>query len=174
MANKPKAPSNASAFKKRTKQLEEPQLVELDDDLVVKVRRPYIGALIQKGIIPGQLAAAQIRAQQAVAYGRELSDKDAERLTKLRTTMVILSVVEPRVKPANETPDYDNGEISITDLSDAEILAIYTFIQGGAEALEQFRNIGQSVSDGPDSEEVSRNPTERPIRSQKPGKPGRP
>lgn len=146
MAKQPTV-SNAQAFRKRKLEQDEGEIIELSSGLVVKVKRPSVPHMIKAGKLPASLAAAQFRIQTGA--GRETSDKDIERLYQFQLKMVELALIEPKV---TQKPDYDNNEISIEDVTEADSNEIFAWLNGGLEALDRFRGFGEGVSAGLGSE----------------------
>lgn len=141
MATKQPQPS-ASYFKQRTQVDDEGEILELSSGAVVRVRRPSIPHLVNAGIVPASLAGAQFRIQTK----QNIADEDVKRIYDLELIIAQHAVIEPKVLPKGQKPNYEKGEISINDLKEGDLTEIYTYVQGGVEALDRFRGDGQGVS----------------------------
>lgn len=136
-------PTSASEFRKTSQERKEGQLVTLESGHTLRIARPSVNNLVKTGQLPAELANAAIKVQS----GGSLTDHDMRKYVEYNERIVKLSVVSPKVV---DTPNYDNDEISLDDLSDSERNEILLYVNGGLEALAKFRSGGSGVSSGSD------------------------
>ena len=137
------APTGASQFRDDAKKRNEGELITLQSGHVLRVGRPSVNNLVKTGQLPSELANAAIKMQS----GGSINDHDMKKYVEYNERIVKLSVVSPKIV---DTPNYDNDEISIEDLSDDERNEILLFVNGGLEALAKFRGERPSVPTGSD------------------------
>lgn len=153
--------SGAAAFRDRSKRQEAGELLELPSGMVVKVRRPNENKLIQNGHIPAQLAMSSLNIQMQKATAADLKNMAALQRLYARLTVVDPVVVEG--EPSSDT------EISVDDFNSDELTEVYFYAIGGLDGLRRFRERGQSLPAGPNSEALSGDEAERPVRPEEPG-----
>lgn len=135
--------TSASQFKKDAAQRAEGQLITLSSGHTLRVGRPSVNNLVKTGQLPSELANAAIKMQS----GGQINDHDMKKYVEYNERIVKLSVISPKIV---DTPNYDNDEIAINDLSDDERSEILLYVNGGLEALAKFRSNGSGVSAGSD------------------------
>lgn len=153
--------SGAAAFRQRSRKQEEGEVLELSSGMVVKVRRPNETKLIQSGQIPGHLAVSSINIQQGKS-----SPADLKNYATMIRLYAKLTVVDPVVVDGD--PADGSNEISVDDLDSTELNEIYLYVTVGMDGLRQFRQERQRAAPGSDSQPVSGDQAERPLRSQEP------
>ncbi len=106
-------------------------------DITFLVGRPSLASLTKQGIVPSELAAKATNVQQKMAKNRPVTGKELEDYSQYERLMVKASLRSPQI--VDENPNYEAGQILFEDLSDMESTELMMFIQGGDEALRQFR-----------------------------------
>jgi hypothetical protein len=134
----PKKVSSAADFKKAREEREAGELVELDGGFTARLKRPSLNNLVKTGQLPLELANAAIK----VESGGNVKDADVQKFTEYQERIARLSLMEPRVAAQGSEPNYDDNEIALDDLSDAQLTEIVIYVNGGLEALAQFRQRG--------------------------------
>jgi hypothetical protein len=129
----PSDETNASAFRKRSQEMEKGELLLLVSGNTVRVRRPSITAMVKSGQVPANVAGAALKFDS----GKPMSDRDVTRLFELKQIVTTHALMAPKI--VEGTPDYDNNEISIDDLTEDEINDVYMYVQVGLEKLYSFR-----------------------------------
>lgn len=137
--------SSAKDFVLRRKQRDEAQPLELPSGLVVEVKRPEVDKLIKAGHIPSDLAVSLQKASSRGEAG--LQGDDLKKYYELTDLVVVHSVVTPKVlKSGKELTDeqYEEGFVSIDDISETDKSFIMNFVQTGVADLKPFRAEQQS------------------------------
>lgn len=155
------SPTSASEFRDRAERMKSGEYITLSTGMRVKVRRPNASKLIQDGILPGKFIIASINLSTGRATAQDVVDNN-----RAKRLMASLTLVEPRVAKSSEASD---GEITIDMLLEEEIDEIYYYASGGLDNLEKFRQNRDGGTPGPDSETVSGDETERPVRTEDAG-----
>lgn len=97
---------------------------------VARVRRPSLLVLAKRGKIPNSLLNA---ASSLFAKGSNLDTSDPKMLEELHDVCKVIceaSLIEPSMKTIEEAG---------IELSDDQLMAIFSYTQTGAKALESFR-----------------------------------
>ncbi len=102
-----------------------------DEPFNAKLKRPSILNLAAKGMIPNSLLGA---AQKM--FTSQVDDKvDLKEISKVMETVASAALVEPTMEQLKE------HEIELTD---DQLAAIFSYVQGGLDELKNFRNERQS------------------------------
>lgn len=141
--------TKATALKERAIKQEHGDVVELVTGNVFRLRRPNLGSLVSNGAVPSNLAQSAINVERDNG-----SEKDLKNYLELQRLVTKLALVEPRISES-EHPNYDAGEIALSDLTDEEIQEIYMYVQGGDDILRRFREERQRALAGFDMPQVS-------------------
>lgn len=108
----------------------QPKVIEIpgwnDDYIAVRVKRPSMLGMANRGLIPNSLLiAAQKVFTQTVDAEVSLQD--------------ISNVMETVVKAALVEPTYEEFEEAGLEFTDDQLVAIFSYTQEGIKGLEQFR-----------------------------------
>lgn len=139
--------SRAARFRDRTQKAKEGEELLLTSGETVTVRRPSITNMVKAGIVPSNVAGAALKFDQ----GKQMSDRDIQRLFELKQIVVTNALVSPKI--ATE-PNYDADEIAFDDLTEDEINDVYMYVQVGLEELTRFREKRQRDAARSDSDQV--------------------
>jgi hypothetical protein len=144
--------SSAQQFKQRREARDQGDIFTLSSGLSVLLKRPNITRMIAKGLIPPNLVQRFMDLESA-GISKTVKAEDIEAVLQLQRAIAPEALISPKVV---DTPDYDNNEINIEDLDDSDLEEIWTYVNGGLEAVESFRQerTANSLS-RPDSDEVS-------------------
>lgn len=146
---------DAAFYKERREKQEDGELVKIGD-VYMKIGRPSLTAMTEKGILPADLVARVAGVSEKAGKGRALTSKDIEDSREFDKVVVTTAVKAPVIKDAPpDEVNYDNGEISIEDLSDDEVQEIVLYVRGGEKMLNSFRIKQQSLLVGLGMQEVS-------------------
>lgn len=112
------------------------QIVELPpfadgQPFVARMRRPSLMVLVKSGQIPNTLLTA---ANELFSGGASSFDAD-----KLDMLSDILGICEVIAKASLIEPTYEQIKEAGLDLSDDQMMAIFSYSQNGVEALKSFR-----------------------------------
>lgn len=131
------------------------QLVRFPSGNVARLRQVSIINMIAFGRIPNALLET---AKEFAGPGVDINERvnDPEQFAEfVRFTHFVAeqAFVEPRlvIDPQQEPQE---GEISILDLSDGDLMFVVNWTQGRARSLEPFRAEREGVGGGRDGEEV--------------------
>jgi hypothetical protein len=144
-------PTAASDWKREAT---EPELVILPSGNTALLKRPSMLAMMKQGEIPNPLMEAAVDLLDGQA------PKDFGGLVELLEHIAIEAFVEPRIS-RNGSPQ--DGEIALSDLSDADKLFVSGWMRGVADEAAPFRTDGPGASAGGDGGEV-RDEAERDAR----------
>jgi hypothetical protein len=130
--------SSAQAFRAR----HGGQLVELPSGLVARLRMPPILATTARiGYVPNPLSDAVLKElflEPAAEETPEAKLAGQERYNRAQIEVAALKLAEPRLM-LDRDPNYDAGEIGVTDLSDDDIRFVAGWVEDPA-ALPSFRD----------------------------------
>lgn len=112
------------------------QIVELPSfadgqPFVARMRRPSLMVLVKSGQIPNALLTA---ANELFSGGASSFDVD-----KIDMLSDILGICEMIAKASLIEPTYEQIKEAGLDLSDDQMMAIFSYSQNGVEALKSFR-----------------------------------
>lgn len=128
----------------RLKEYSNGEIVRLPDfaegqEFIARLRRPSMLALAKTGKIPNELLS---EAQKLFSSGATaLSDTSGKRNNMLGDMYDICISI---VKEALVEPTYDDVQRAGLELTDEQILAIFSYTQNGIESLKQFRENGEN------------------------------
>lgn len=118
------------------------EIVTLPSGTVVRVRRPSLFALARTGSIPNPLAAAVVRffavTDETPTTSEQDQIKNYQANADAYTGIAAATVTEPRII-VDRAPDYDAGEIAPEDLSTADLIWIYRFVEGAVSNDATFQ-----------------------------------
>lgn len=100
-----------------------------DKPLVVKLKRPSLLALVKSGRIPNSLMSQATKLFQSGASS--LGDKN--------TVSDMYDIMQVVIEAAMVKPTYNEIKEAGVELSDEQMMAIFSYTQQGVKALEQFR-----------------------------------
>lgn len=144
--------SSAQQFKQRREAREQGDILTLSSGLSVLLKRPNITRMIAKGAIPPNLVQRFMDLESA-GVSKTVKAEDIEAVLQLQRLIAPEALISPKVV---DTPDYENNEINIEDLDDSDLEEIWTYVNGGLEAVDSFRK--ERTANGvsrPNSDEVS-------------------
>lgn len=118
-----------------------PQVIEIpgwnDDFIAVRVKRPSMLGMANRGLIPNSLlVAAQKVFTQTVDGDISLQD--------------ISNVMETVVKAALVEPTYEEFQEAGLEFTDDQVVAIFSYTQEGLKGLESFRTDKAGSEDSDD------------------------
>lgn len=152
----PQTVSSAQQFKQAREAREKGDVITLSSGLSVRLKRPDVTQMISRGLIPSNMVQGFMSLQ-----GKDqskITGEDVATILQFQREMAKHALTEPKVV---DEPNYDNGEISIDDLSSDDLGEVWQYVNGGLEAVEKFRkerNTG--VLPGLDSQEIPTPPSE--------------
>lgn len=143
---------------------QEGELYELPGSgMVARLKRPALLALAAKaGTVPNLLAQEVLRLEGVSRTPKTEQEqiKNYQEFSQGYIEVAKLCFVEPRIV---DQPNYDNGEIAVTDLAEVDLFWLYsTFIKGDAKSRDEFRAervaerkrpIGEQLAQRPDNSE---------------------
>lgn len=132
----PTAVTSAADFKKQSEARKAGVMLTLPSGAVVRVGRPSVNKLIAAGHVPSDVAAVIMQGGNKNASN--LGAKEFAKLVELQRIVTLHAVIEPKV--VDGEANYDEGEISIEDLTDDDQSAILIYVQSGVTDLSKFRS----------------------------------
>lgn len=111
---------------------------------VVRAKRPSLLNLVQKGVIPNTLLSAA----NELFYGKSSTGKetDMKEITNVMMIMAKETLIEPSVEQLDELG---------LELTDDQLVAIFSYTQQGLKAVEKFRTKSENTNSNNDGETVS-------------------
>lgn len=100
-----------------------------DTNLIVKLKRPSLLALVKSGKIPNSL----------MSQATKLFQSGAGSLGEKNTVSDMYDIMQVVIEAAMVKPTYGELVDAGVELSDEQMMAIFSYTQQGAKALEQFR-----------------------------------
>ena len=126
--------SSAQQFKQRREQRDKGEVIELTSGLSVLLRRPDVTKLIAEDLIPADLVQVFLDMQSQTSTS--MKPEQIVKLMGFQRVVATHALIQPKVV---DEPDYDKGEIAITDIDQSDLDDIWQYVQGGAEAVKSFR-----------------------------------
>jgi hypothetical protein len=145
--------SSAQEFKKRREAREAGDVLTLASGLSVRLKRPEVTKLIAQGLLPANMLQRFMAIQKDLqSSSKEVKAEDLELILKFQRTVAKHALLEPTI---SDEPDYDKNEIALDDLDDADLEEIWTYANGGLEAVDSFRKERDArILPGPDSDKI--------------------
>lgn len=151
-------PTKPSKWKEKAERVE---TIELPSGNVVSARRPSLLSLMRRGQIPSHLYQIAMKIGEGINPA-ELPPDSMKPLIEFLAIYVSAAVVSPRIV----MKDAKENEVSIDDVSDEDLFAIFVKTQGAepsqkdrdreveSEALESFRKDGLGDPDRSSGEKI--------------------
>jgi len=135
----------------KLKEYSEGKIVELpqfgpDERFFAKLKRPSLLALAKTGQIPNTL----LESANMLFFGNDNSKKKLSS-DALKETM---GVVEILCKAAFVEPSYDEIKEAEIELTDEQLMFVFTYAQKGVEALKPFRGQQGDSADNTNAQDV--------------------
>lgn len=121
-----------------------------DSGLVFLVGRPSLIELIKAGVIPDALVDSAIKVDTPRYTPK--NKKELVEMSDVIATVVCSAVRSPKLIKEGEPAE---GELKITDISERDQIAIYTYIQLGVTGYESFPEKQEGTEPGSDSKKIS-------------------
>lgn len=147
--------SSIADVKQRISKNKEGQPIQLPSGLVFSVGRPSLVSLLTGNAIPSRLSAIALKIMNG-GISQVKSIEDMKNTFELIDKVVCASVIAPKVVSENATEE----ELLVTDLSEDDRIAIFTYVQSGEAGLEKFRRQLTGGQPRPDMPQVSRDTTQ--------------
>lgn len=142
--------NSAIEFKQLREKRELGDIIKLPSGLSVRAKRPSITKAISSGLVPSGSITKMITLQKSGT--QNMKPEDIKAVMDVQRAIAPLALVEPRIV---EKPDYENKEIHIDDLDEEDLVAIWTYVNGGQAGIELFLKERQLNNDvGLDSEKI--------------------
>lgn len=133
----PQAVSAVSEFQKRAQDRTVGTLITLPSGVVVRVARPSVSKMIAMGHVPSDVAQV-IMSGNAEKASQSVGTKEFTKLMELQEIIAVHAVLEPKV--VQGVANYDEGQISVEDLTDEDLSTILLYVQKGVTDLASFRS----------------------------------
>lgn len=143
--------SSVADVKQRVEKNKQGEAIELPSGLVFSVGRPSLVGLLTGNAIPSRLSAIALKIMNG-GISQVKSIEDMKNTFELIDKVVVASVLAPKVVSENASDE----EILVSDLSEDDKIAIFTFVQSGEAGLEKFRRQLTGGQSRPDMPQVSR------------------